>query len=43
MKNMIKIYEGRNGSGPHLAVNDVSLAVEKNTVFGLLGFVYFLT
>jgi ABC-type glutathione transport system ATPase component len=42
MKNMMKIYEGRSGSGPHLAVNDVSLAVEKNTVFGLLGFVYFL-
>jgi ABC-type multidrug transport system ATPase subunit len=37
MMNMKKIYTGRNGLGAMLAVNNVSFAVEKNTVFGLLG------
>ena len=37
MKNMRKIYPGRGGLGPKLAVRDVTFAVESNLVFGLLG------
>jgi ABC-type glutathione transport system ATPase component len=37
MKNMRKVYAGRGGTGPKLAVKDVTFAVERNTVFGLLG------
>jgi ABC-type branched-subunit amino acid transport system ATPase component len=37
MKNMRKIYPGRGGLGPKLAVKDVTLAVEKDLIFGLLG------
>jgi len=37
MKNMRKVYAGRGGAGPKLAVKDVSFAVEKNITFGLLG------
>lgn len=37
MKNMRKIYPGRGGLGPKLAVKDVTLAVESDIVFGLLG------
>jgi ATPase subunit of ABC transporter with duplicated ATPase domains len=37
MKNMRKVYAGRGGIGPKLAVKDVTFAVERNTVFGLLG------
>ena len=37
MKNMRKIYPGRGGLGPKLAVKDVTLAVESDLIFGLLG------
>jgi ABC-type multidrug transport system fused ATPase/permease subunit len=37
MKNMRKVYAGRGGQGPKLAVKDVSFAVEKGITFGLLG------
>jgi hypothetical protein len=37
MKNMRKVYAGRGGSGPKLAVKDVTFAVEKGIIFGLLG------
>ena len=37
MKNMRKIYPGRGGLGPKLAVKDVTLAVEEGVIFGLLG------
>lgn len=37
MKNMRKVYAGRGGAGPKLAVKDVTFAVEKNITFGLLG------
>ena len=37
MKNMRKIYPGRGGAGPKLAVKDVTFAVEKGITFGLLG------
>jgi hypothetical protein len=37
MKNMRKVYAGRGGQGPKLAVKDVSFAVEKGVTFGLLG------
>jgi ABC-type Na+ transport system ATPase subunit NatA len=34
---MRKVYAGRGGAGPKLAVKDVTLAVEEGIVFGLLG------
>ena len=37
MKNMRKVFAGRGGQGPKLAVKDVSFAVEKGITFGLLG------
>jgi hypothetical protein len=37
LKNMRKVYAGRGGSGPKLAVKDVTLAVESGITFGLLG------
>ncbi|KAJ3000665.1 hypothetical protein HDV02_004350 [Globomyces sp. JEL0801] len=37
MKNMRKVYAGRGGAGPKLAVKDVTFAVEKGVTFGLLG------
>ncbi|KAI8927349.1 hypothetical protein BC831DRAFT_549185 [Entophlyctis helioformis] len=37
MKNMRKVYAGRGGAGPKLAVKDVTFAVEEGIVFGLLG------
>jgi hypothetical protein len=37
MKNMRKVYAGRGGAGPKLAVKDVTFAVEKGITFGLLG------
>ena len=37
MSNMRKVYAGRGGAAPKLAVKDVTLAVEPNTTFGLLG------
>ncbi len=37
MKNMRKVFDGRGGAGPKLAVKDVTLAVEKGITFGLLG------
>jgi ABC-type multidrug transport system ATPase subunit len=37
MKNMRKIYGGRHGRAPKLAVKNVSLAIENNIIFGLLG------
>jgi ABC-type uncharacterized transport system ATPase subunit len=37
MKSMRKIYPGRGGLGPKLAVKDVTLAVESDLIFGLLG------
>ena len=37
MANMRKIYTGKGGAGPKLAVKDVTLAVEPNLTFGLLG------
>lgn len=37
MRNMRKVYAGRGGTGPKLAVKDVSFAVEKGIIFGLLG------
>ena len=37
MANMRKVYTGKGGAGPKLAVKDVTLAVEPNLTFGLLG------
>ncbi|KAJ3348621.1 hypothetical protein HDU91_006538 [Kappamyces sp. JEL0680] len=37
MRNMRKVYSGRGGQGPKLAVKDVSFAVEEGCIFGLLG------
>ncbi|TPX33602.1 hypothetical protein SmJEL517_g03582 [Synchytrium microbalum] len=37
MSHMRKVYGGRGGLGPKLAVKDVTLAVEEGVVFGLLG------
>ena len=37
MNGMRKLYSARNGGTTKLAVKDVSLAVEKGIVFGLLG------
>lgn len=37
MKNMRKVYNGRGGLGPKVAVKDVSFAVEEGIIFGLLG------
>ena len=37
MSHMRKVYAGRGGAGPKLAVKDVTLAVEEGIVFGLLG------
>ncbi|KAI8925025.1 hypothetical protein BC831DRAFT_284716 [Entophlyctis helioformis] len=37
MKHMRKVYGGRGGAGPKLAVKDVTFAVEEGIVFGLLG------
>lgn len=37
MKNMRKVYAGRGGAGPKLAVKDVTFAVEKGITFSLLG------
>ncbi|KAI8925004.1 hypothetical protein BC831DRAFT_550956 [Entophlyctis helioformis] len=37
MKHMRKVYAGRGGAGPKLAVKDVTFAVEEGIVFGLLG------
>jgi ABC-type multidrug transport system ATPase subunit len=34
---MRKVYAGRGGAGPKLAVKDVTFAVEKGITFGLLG------
>jgi ABC-type glutathione transport system ATPase component len=37
IRNMRKIYTGRGGLGPKLAVKDVTLAAEKDLILGLLG------
>jgi ABC-type multidrug transport system ATPase subunit len=37
MRNMRKVYAGRGGQGPKLAVKDVTFAVEEGIIFGLLG------
>lgn len=37
MRNMRKVYAGRGGQGPKLAVKDVTFAVEEGLIFGLLG------
>lgn len=37
MKRMRKVYGGRGGLGPKLAVKDVTFAVEEGLIFGLLG------
>ena len=37
MRHMRKMYPGRGGLGPKLAVKDVTLAVEEGVIFGLLG------
>ncbi|KAJ3305606.1 hypothetical protein HDV03_001251 [Kappamyces sp. JEL0829] len=37
MRNMRKVYAGRGGQGPKLAVKDVTFAVESGIIFGLLG------
>ena len=37
MKNMRKVYAGRGGLGPKVAVKDVTFAVEEGVTFGLLG------
>jgi ABC-type glutathione transport system ATPase component len=37
MRNMRKVYAGRGGQGPKLAVKDVSFAIEDGLIFGLLG------
>lgn len=37
MKRMRKVYKGRSGLGPKIAVKDVTFAVEEGIVFGLLG------
>lgn len=37
MRNMRKVYAGRGGQGPKLAVRDVTVAVESGITFGLLG------
>jgi ABC-type glutathione transport system ATPase component len=37
LKNMRKVYGGRGGAGPKLAVKDVTLAIERGVTFGLLG------
>ena len=46
MQHMRKVYAGRGGLGPKLAVKDVTFAVEEGVIFGLLGpngyFLFFL-
>jgi hypothetical protein len=37
MKNMRKVYPGRGGQGPKLAVKDVTIGIKKGVTFGLLG------
>lgn len=37
MKHLRKIYPGRGGLGPKLAVKDITLSVDKDLIFGLLG------
>jgi ABC-type Na+ transport system ATPase subunit NatA len=37
MSHMRKIYKGRSGLGPKLAVKDVTFHAESGTIFGLLG------
>nr|KAJ3420210.1 hypothetical protein HK105_005958 [Polyrhizophydium stewartii] len=37
LSHMRKVYAGRGGAGPKLAVKDVTFAVEEGVVFGLLG------
>eukprot|EP00842_Homolaphlyctis_polyrhiza_P003931 jgi/Hompol1/4539/HPOL_001790-RA len=37
IKHMRKVYAGRGGAGPKLAVKDVTFAVEDGVCFGLLG------
>ncbi|KAL5033545.1 hypothetical protein BDV3_000517 [Batrachochytrium dendrobatidis] len=37
LSHMRKVYSGRGGAGPKLAVKDVTFAVEEGIVFGLLG------
>ena len=37
MRNMRKVYAGRGGQGPKLAVKDVTFAIEEGLIFGLLG------
>ncbi|KXS12068.1 P-loop containing nucleoside triphosphate hydrolase protein [Gonapodya prolifera JEL478] len=37
MRGMRKVYEGRLGLGPKVAVNNITVAVEEGRVFGLLG------
>ncbi|KAJ3314340.1 hypothetical protein HDV04_000706 [Boothiomyces sp. JEL0838] len=37
LRNMRKIYAGRGGAGPKLAVKDATFAVEQGVTFGLLG------
>ncbi|KAH6589699.1 hypothetical protein BASA61_005512 [Batrachochytrium salamandrivorans] len=37
ISHMRKVYAGRGGAGPKLAVKDVTFAVEEGIVFGLLG------
>ncbi|KAJ3321707.1 hypothetical protein HDV06_004000 [Boothiomyces sp. JEL0866] len=37
LRNMRKVYAGRGGAGPKLAVKDATFAVEQGITFGLLG------
>ncbi|KAL2912513.1 hypothetical protein HK105_208002 [Polyrhizophydium stewartii] len=37
VRHMRKVYTGRSGAGPKLAVKDVTFAAEQGIVFGLLG------
>ncbi|KAJ3338428.1 hypothetical protein HDU93_009524 [Gonapodya sp. JEL0774] len=37
MHGMRKVYDGRLGKGPKIAVNSITFAVEEGRVFGLLG------
>nr|KAJ3416336.1 hypothetical protein HK105_001276 [Polyrhizophydium stewartii] len=37
VRHMRKVYTGRSGAGPKLAVKDVTFAAEQGLVFGLLG------
>ncbi len=39
LKNVRKVYNSRFGQGKKVAVKDVSIGIEKNIVFGLLGMI----